>query len=72
MKDINIAYLEALRKSNGLTNKEVSKALGKDYESYYRFKVKGRIKFNTQDLLSLIELYNLKQNDIMKLLNLNN
>lgn len=72
MKDINIAYLEELRAEKGLSRREVAEALGKDYESYYRSKVYKRVKFNTQDLLALIQLYNLNQNQILRLLNFNN
>lgn len=72
MKDINIKFLEEKRKELGYSRKLVSEALGKDYESYYRLKVYKKVKFNTQDLIALIELYKLNQNDIMKLLNFNN
>jgi hypothetical protein len=69
-KDIDIEFLERLRTEHGYSRKYVSKVLGKDYESYYRVKVYKKAKFNTQDLICLINLYNLNQNDIMKLLGL--
>lgn len=72
MKDINIKFLEEKRKEFGYSRKLVSEALGKDYESYYKVKVYKKAKFNTQDLIALIELYKLNLDDIVKLLNLEN
>lgn len=69
-KDIDIEFLERLRKQHKYSCRYVSHVLGKDYETYYRSRMLKIVKFNTQDLICLIDLYKLNQNEIMKLLGL--
>lgn len=67
MKDINIAYLEYLRKDRGLTQVKVSELLDK-YESYYGGKVNGDVRFTSQDIVQLIQILGMNHTEILTLL----
>lgn len=67
MKDINIAYLEYLRKDRGLTQVKVSELLDK-YESYYGGKVNGDVRFTSQDIVQLIQILGMDHTEILTLL----
>lgn len=66
-KDINIDYLEYLRKDRGLTQTNVSEQLDK-YDSYYGGKVSNNVRFTTQDLIKLIDIFKLDHSEILTLL----
>lgn len=68
MMDRLIFKLEELRKSRRYSNERVSLSLGKSYESYYRDRVSGRVKFTAEDILKLIELYELDDDQILDLI----
>ena len=67
MKDINITYLEYLRKDRGLTQVKVSELLDK-YESYYGGKVNGDVRFTSQDIVQLIQIFGMDHTEILTLL----
>lgn len=67
MKDINITYLEYLRKDRGLTQIEVSKALNK-CNSYYTGKVNNNMRFTSQDIVQLIQIFGMDHTEILTLL----
>lgn len=67
MRDINIAFLEYIRKDRGLTQVKVSNLLNK-YDSYYTGKVNGDVRFNTQDLVQLIEILGMTNEEVLNLL----
>lgn len=71
MKDINISYLEYLRKDRGLTQIEVSKALNKS-NSYYTGKVNNNMRFTTSDFMQLIQILGMTQAEILKVLGVDN
>lgn len=67
MKDINITFLEYLRKDRGITQVKISELLGK-YDSYYTGKVNGDVRFTTQDIVQLIQILGMTNDEILKML----
>ena len=67
-KDINIDYLEFLRKDKGIRQTDLSvNGLNKS-ESYYTVKVNTDVKFSTQDLIGIIDYLKLDHSEILTLL----
>lgn len=67
IKDINITYLEYLRRDRGLTQIEVSKALNK-CNSYYTGKVNNNMRFTTSDIVQLIQIFGMTNDEILRVL----
>lgn len=70
IRDINIDYLEYIRKSKGIKQTDLSKALNKS-DSYYTVKVNTEVKFSTQDLIGIINYLALDSEQILQLLGVN-
>lgn len=70
IRDINIDYLEYIRKSKGIKQTDLSKALNKS-DSYYTVKVNTEVKFSTQDLIGIINYLALNSEQILQLLGVN-
>lgn len=68
MRDnINIAYLEFIRKDRGMTQTEVSKALNKS-NSYYGCKVNQNMRFTANDLVQLIQILGMTNDEVLKVM----
>lgn len=67
VRDINIDYLEHIRKDRGLTQTKVSEGLNK-YDSYYTGKVNNNVRFTTEDLIKLIDIFKMDHSEILVLL----
>lgn len=63
---LNINYLESLRIKNGYTQLQMGALLGK-HKTYYSSKIQGLVRFSAEDIAKLIDLYDLKEEDIAKL-----
>lgn len=59
--------LDSYRIRAGLTNKQVSQALGHNSESYWRAKIKRHYNFNLDELKQLTKLFNLTDEEILNL-----
>ena len=70
IRDINIDYLEYIRKSKGIKQTDLSKALNKS-DSYYTVKVNTEVKFSSQDLIGIINCLALDSEQILQLLGVN-
>lgn len=59
--------LDYYRQRAGLTNQQVSNALGHEHESYYRVKMYRQSKFDLHELQQLIYLFNLSDEELIKM-----
>lgn len=59
--------IECHRKKAGLTNEEVSKALGHNSEAYFRMKMSRNSKFDLDELKKLIAILSLTDEEILNL-----
>lgn len=66
-RDININYLEHLRKGRRILQTDISKELGFS-ECAYGSKVNGALRFTTQDLMAIIDYLNLSNDEVLRLL----